>query len=210
MDAGNAALLVGITKSPRDYAPVTGDPRPLRRRNETLALMARNGYISEDLAKRCQAEPVVVVARKTAPTHAPAVIENVFDELKLHGGSRFGIEDLVQGRISVHATVDERVQRVVNEALENGLVLFEKRHPKARGLIQGSVVVLGNADAAILAEAGGRQVFKERATRYSDFNRATEVGATHPAHRGCAGVAGDHPGQDTACFDPSPGIGSVW
>ena len=44
-DAAQAALLAGITKSPRDYAPVPGDPRPLRRRNEILALMARNGYI---------------------------------------------------------------------------------------------------------------------------------------------------------------------
>jgi penicillin-binding protein 1A len=32
-DAGQAALLAGITKSPRDYAPAQGDPRPLRRRN---------------------------------------------------------------------------------------------------------------------------------------------------------------------------------
>lgn len=28
-DAGKAALLAGITKSPRDYAPSPGDPRPL-------------------------------------------------------------------------------------------------------------------------------------------------------------------------------------
>jgi penicillin-binding protein 1A len=61
----------------------------------------------------------------------------------------------------------------VNEALETGLESYEKRHPKTLGLIQGSVVVLGNSDAAILAEAGGRQVFRDRATRYSDFNRAT-------------------------------------
>ena len=36
-DAGRAALLAGITKAPRDYVPVPGDPRPLRRRNEILA-----------------------------------------------------------------------------------------------------------------------------------------------------------------------------
>jgi penicillin-binding protein 1A len=40
-------------------------------------------------------------------------------------------------------------------------------------LIQGSVVVLRNADAAILAEAGGRQVYQNRPARYSDYNRAT-------------------------------------
>ena len=172
-DAGKAALLAGIAKSPRDYAPVPGDPRPLRRRNQILALMARNGYIPEGLAKRCQAEPVRVAARSPVKTHAPAAIEHVFDELKQHGADRFGVEDLFQGRISVRSTVDERVQTIVNEALENGLALYEKRHPRAKGLIQGSVVVLRNADAAILAEAGGRQVYKDRDARYSDYNRVT-------------------------------------
>jgi penicillin-binding protein 1A len=171
-DAGKAALLAGITKSPRDYVPVPGDRRPLRRRNEILALMARNGYIPEGLAKRCQAEPILVVANRPIKTQAPAAIASVFAELKLYGAGRFGVEDLFQGRISVRSTVDERVQAVVNEALENGLALYENRHPGTKGLIQGSVVVLRNADASILAEAGGRQVYKDRSMRYSDLNRA--------------------------------------
>ena len=172
-DAGEAALLAGIIKSPGVYAPVAGDPRPRRRRNEILALMARNGYIPESLAERCQAEPVRVVARSPVKTQAPAAIENVFDELKRHGVDRFGIEDLIQGRISVRSTLDERVQTIVNEALENGLARYEKRHPGAKGSIQGSVVALRNANAAILAEAGGRHVFNDRDARYSDYNRVT-------------------------------------
>ena len=172
-DAAKAALLAAIMKSPRDYAPVPGDPRPLRRRNQILALMARNGYIPQDLAKRSQAEPISVAARSRVKTHAPAAIEHVFDELKRYGGERFGAEDLVQGRISVRSTVDERVQTIVNEALETGLALYERRHPAAKGLIQGSVVVLRNADGAILAEVGGRQVYQDRYTRYSDYNRVT-------------------------------------
>jgi penicillin-binding protein 1A len=172
-DAGKAALLAGITKSPRDYSPLPDDPRPRRRRNEILALMARNGSISEALAKRCQAEPVLVAADSPIKTHAPAVINTVLDEVKQHGTGRFGVQDLFQGRISVRSTVDDRVQIIVNEALENGLALYEKRHLTAKGLIQGSVVVLRNADGAILAEAGGRQLHKGRYVRYFDYNRAT-------------------------------------
>jgi penicillin-binding protein 1A len=174
-DAGKAALLAGITKAPRDYLPVPGNARPLRRRNEILALMARNGYIPENLAKRLQTEPVLVakVANSSVKTQAPAAIDTVFDELRQHGAGRFGVEDLLQGRISVHATVDQGVQTIVNEALETGLAFYEKRHPQAKGLIQGSVVVLRNGDAAILAESGGRHFYKNRRARYSDFNRAT-------------------------------------
>jgi penicillin-binding protein 1A len=62
----------------------------------------------------------------------------------------------------------------VNQALENGLRHYEERHPDSRGLIQGSVVVLHNSDARILAEAGGRQVFRDRYTSYSDYNRVTQ------------------------------------
>src|SRR5438067_4024824 len=173
-DAGKAALLAGITKAPRDYLPVPGNARPLRRRNEILALMARNGDIPENLVQRLQAEPVLV-AKATSPvkTQAPAAIDTVFDELRQRGAGRFGVEDLLQGRIVIHATVDQRMQTIVNEALETGLGHYEKRHPQAKGLIQGSVVVLRNADAAILAEAGGRYFYQNRYARYSDFNRAT-------------------------------------
>ena len=172
-DAGNAALLAAISKAPRDYAPVPGNPRPLSRRNQILALMARNGYIPERLATRCQGEPVRVAALSPAKTDSPAAIEHVLSELARLGGTRFGVEDLFQGRIVVTSTIDARVQVIVNEALEHGLAQYEKRHPKEQGLVQGSVVVLGNADAAILAEAGGRLIYRDRGARYSDYNRVT-------------------------------------
>ncbi len=172
-DAGRAALLAGIGKSPRVYAPATDNPRARQRRNQILALMARNGYIAEDLARRCQAEPIGVVRRALVKTEAPAAIDHVLAEIERHGGTLFTVEDLFQGRIRVRSTVDQRVQRIVNAALENGLARYEKRHPRARGLIQGSVVVLANADAAILAEAGGRQLYNLRSSRYSDYNRVT-------------------------------------
>jgi penicillin-binding protein 1A len=172
-DAAEAALLAGISKSPRDYSPLPGGPRPLRRRNQILDLMARNGYIPASLAARAQAVPVHVVDRSPVKTHAPAAVENVLEELKRHGGDRFGVMDLFRGQIAVHTTVDQQVQLIVNEALEHGLAQYEKRHRAAKGLIQGSVVVLRNADGAILAESGGRQVYKDRYTRYCDYNRVT-------------------------------------
>jgi penicillin-binding protein 1A len=172
-DGAIAASLAGICKCPRDYAPAPGDPRSLGRRNEILALMARNGAITPEAAKRWRAEPIGLASRSGVKTYAPAAIESVFDELKRHGKDRFGIEDLFEGRIAVRSTVDQRAQTIVNDALESGLALYEKRHPRAKGVIQGSVVVLRNSDAAILAEAGGRQVYQDHPTAYSDYNRVT-------------------------------------
>lgn len=173
-DADDAALLAAIGKSPSKYAPGPGNEQLLSRRNQILGLMARNGYISTEVARRGEATPIRIARHSPIKTDAPAVINHVFSELNVHGGSLFGVEDLFQGRISVHSTVDERLQRIVNDALEQGLTRYETRHPGATGLIQGSVVVLRNSDAAILAEVGGRQVYAGRQTLYSDFNRVTD------------------------------------
>ena len=174
-DADKAALLAGIAKSPRTYAPSAKETgRVLRRRDQTLGLMAKNGFISRDKLREAEQRPIQVISRrKDKMLQAPAVVENVFEELK---GRHAGLspEDLRHGRIHVYSTVDVRVQQIVNEALEHGLELYEKRYPSAKGLIQGSVVVLRNRDAGILAVTGGRQFYEGRSTSYSDFNRVTK------------------------------------
>jgi penicillin-binding protein 1A len=174
-DADKAALLAGIAKSPRTYAPSAKETgRVLRRRDQTLGLMAKNGFISQDKLREAEQRPIQVVSqRKDKLLQAPAVVENIFEELKVrHAGTN--PEDLRHGRIHVYSTVDARVQQIVNEALEQGLERYEKQHPGAKGLIQGSVVVLRNRDAGILAETGGRQFYEGRSTLYSDFNRVTK------------------------------------
>ena len=174
-DADKAALLAGIPKSPRDYAPSAADRATvLRRRNQTLTLMARNGFLTADALAAAVGRPIQVAARRRGriATEAPAVVAHVLEELAVGGVAR-GLEDLLQGRIQVYSTVDARVQQVANEALEHGLLAYEARHPIARELVQGSVVVLANGDARILAEAGGRRSYRGRPAGYSDFNRVT-------------------------------------
>jgi penicillin-binding protein 1A len=177
-DADKAALLAGITKSPGAYAPTLADNRKsLRRRNQILALMVKNHFLSAQTAGRCQQAPIRLAAHVTSPTEAPAAVENVLDGLKRLDAtvaSDIGIDQLLEGHIQIYSTIDDRIQRLANAALETGVNLYERRHPKNAGLIQGSVVVLRNSDSAILAEAGGRRIYKGRRTTYSDFNRVTQ------------------------------------
>jgi penicillin-binding protein 1A len=174
-DADKAALLAGIAKSPRDYAPTANDTGPiLRRRNQTLALMAAQGFISRDQMTAARQRTLPIVANHTSAVfQSSAVIAHVLDELKA-GHRDLDVEDLLQGRIQVDSTVDARIQRIANDALQHGLERYEQRHAGARGVTQGSVVVLKNRDGSILAEVGGREVYQGRATSYSDFNRVTE------------------------------------
>jgi penicillin-binding protein 1A len=174
-DADKAALLAGIAKSPRDYAPTANDSGPiLRRRNQTLALMAAEGFISRDQMTGAEQQSLATVVQPALQTfQSSAVVEHVLDELKA-GHADLSIDDLLQGHIQVYSTVDVRVQRIVNDALEHGLERYERRHASARGVVQGSVVVLKNGDGSILAETGGRQVYQGQVTSYSDFNRVRQ------------------------------------
>lgn len=177
-DADKAALLAGITKAPGEYAPTLADnQKPLRRRNQILALMVKNHFISAQTAGRCQQASIRLAVHVSGPTAAPAAVENVLEELKRLDStlsSDIGLNQLLEGRIQIHSTVEERIQRFANAALENGLERYERRHPQNKGLIQGSVVVLRNSDSAILAEAGGRRIYNGHITAFSDFNRATQ------------------------------------
>jgi membrane peptidoglycan carboxypeptidase len=174
-DADKAALLAGTAKSARYYAPNASETnRVLQRRDQTLALMAARGFISPGQERRARQRPIEVVAQhKDKTIETSAVVDNILDELTSRQ-TGLNVKDLLQGRIQVYSTVDAGVQQVANQALERGLLVYEKRHSGARGLVQGSVVVLRNRDASILAEIGGRQVYKDRSSAYADFNRVTK------------------------------------
>jgi penicillin-binding protein 1A len=173
-DADKAALLASIAKSPRNYAPTARDQAAvLRRRNQTLGLMAVSGFLSEAQLAGAVRQSLPDGRREPeAPFVASAVVEHVLSELRtLHTG--LGLDDLLKGRLQAYTTVDLRIQRIVSRALELGLERYEHRHPASRGLVQGSVVVLRNKDGGVLAESGGRQTYLGRASAYSDFNRVT-------------------------------------
>ena len=177
-DADKAALLAGIPKSPGEYAPGAENvQKPTRRRNQILNLMVANHFLPAETAHRLERAPIRLAAHEVEPAEAPSAVQTALDELKrlsLNVGSGNGIDQLLEGRIQIYSTVDHRIQQIANLALENGLKAYEGRHPQSKGLIQGSVVVLRNSDSAILAETGGREVYKGRKNTYSDFNRVTQ------------------------------------
>ena len=57
-DADKAALLAGIAKSPRVYAPNAPDVESiLHRRNQILGLMVKRNFISQDIARVAEQLP---------------------------------------------------------------------------------------------------------------------------------------------------------
>jgi len=179
-DADKAALLAGITKSPSEYAPTaTGNEKALRRRNQILTLMVANHFLTAETARRCEQVPIRLALQSAGAGSAEmsGAVANVLEELKSPDfgvDSDSAISQLLEGRIQVVSTIDERIQSIANRALETGLKEYETRHPHSAGMIQGSVVILRNSDSAILAEISGRDVYKSRLAAYTDYNRVTQ------------------------------------
>ncbi len=84
-DADKAALLAGIAKSPRDYAPSARDTgRVLRRRNQTLTLMRANGFLSPEATAHAKGRALEIVRPDMRlGLQAPAVVEHVLEEFKV-------------------------------------------------------------------------------------------------------------------------------
>lgn len=174
-----AALLAGIMKNPLSYAPSSNKPlkatdlsrqRQLNRRNNIIDLMVANKYLEKESADKLkEAElPLPSSVNIKIQTDAPSAVGNVFEEIK---NNNFDINKIFSGELQVYTTINLDIQRIANQALENGLSAYENRFPNEKGKIQGSVVVLRNSDGAILAEVGGRQVYNSKKIAYNDFNR---------------------------------------
>ena len=172
-----AALLAGMIKNPALYTPKPNQTKErsriqLVRRNKILARMAEDNYLNKKTSDGMMKKPVEITVRNEPKTIAPSVVNDILKEVRANG---FEGEDIFHGDIQIKSTVNLEIQKIVNEALEKGLEAYEKRHPDQKGLVQGSVVVLKNSDAAILAMAGGRQFYQGQRYKYSDLNRVKRV-----------------------------------
>jgi len=183
-DTDKAALMAGMIKNPSVYGPRPNQSDKARetqkkRRNQILYLMAEEGYINTGQKDRL-IEKELELSFKRERTIAPSIVNETFNEIK---SEKFEIQNIFQGNINIHTTVDLRIQKIVNESCENGLAEYEKRHPTKEGQAQCSAIVLKNNNAAILAEVGGRTIYQGRNYQYSDLNRVNRARQTGSAFK---------------------------
>ncbi len=167
-DADKAAFLAGLIKHPAP-SNLTNIQKYLDRRNEVLVLMAQNGFISAEDKDRLINQPLELAKKNPLKTPSPTAVANILNEIKRAG---FTVDDFFEGRFQIHSSNNLQIQSIATQALENGLKAYEERYPGLKGTVQGSVVILRNNDGAILAEVGGRQVYRSKQIAYTDFNRA--------------------------------------
>lgn len=119
------AYLAALPKGPNNYHPFRREKEAVARRNAILALMAENGYVTEEQARTASAKPLLVNMRPYGvQTHADYFAEEVRRTLI----AQFGEDKLYKGGLSVRTTLSPRYQALARRALVQGMVTFDRKH----------------------------------------------------------------------------------
>ena len=165
------AILAGLPPSPNNLSPLRNPQKARERQLYVLNRMVERKMITPEQAKKAQAEEIRL--RPRGPKEyldAPFVVEQV----RLHVEQKYGKDLLYKGGLKIYTTINSRLQKAAQKAVEKGLEGFESRGKKEEGRegregIEGSLIALEPQSGYILAMVGGRDYSA------SQFNRAIQA-----------------------------------
>jgi penicillin-binding protein 1A len=168
LSPAECALIAGMPKSPSRYSPLINQELAVKRRNIVLQQMQQNGRISAQEFEQSKVEPLRLTRSDGSAPKAPYFVSYVMQVLE----KELGETAVYRLGLSVHTTLDERLQEIAEKAVQSGIETLAARM-KAQGLLEtartpeAALICLDVAHGAIRALVGGRDYGK------SHFNRAT-------------------------------------
>ncbi|MCA8900478.1 MAG: penicillin-binding protein 1A [Hyphomonas sp.] len=126
LDLSEAAVLASLPKFPGKVNPYTNPERLVQRRNYVLGRMVEDGYITQEEADEALAKPLETTPRLKGPEYAAATY--FVQELRRDLIKSYGEETLEQGGLSIRSTIDTHLQLAAQQALQNGLIAYDRRH----------------------------------------------------------------------------------
>lgn len=135
MTTAQCALLVAMLKAPSRYSPFNHPERAIRRRNLVLRLMKQEGYLSDAEYRKATEEPLNVFAtdkksqsRRTVISDmaAPHFVEMIRQALSKDNTFKINY-NLYDDGLIIHTTIDSRIQKYANAAVEGHLKGLQKK-----------------------------------------------------------------------------------
>lgn len=125
-----SALLVGILPNPVIYDPIVHPDRAMTRRNNVLNSMAIMEFISADIAGQASAVPVELADQTSLPDSdiAPHFVEHVRRQLS-DVALEYGF-DIYRDGLTIHTTLDSRMQRHANRAVTDHIGSYQRSFDK--------------------------------------------------------------------------------
>ncbi|MGC2063133.1 MAG: penicillin-binding protein 1A [Thermodesulfovibrionales bacterium] len=160
LTVGEAALLASLPKAPSQYSPFRNADRAKERRSIVLAAMRKQKFITEEQYQKALTEPVPAKPH-FRKYEAPYFVEILRQRLE----HKFGPEIYTAG-YKIYSSIDFRLQKIAEEALENGLINIEKR---VKPGMQAALVAVDLRTGHIRAMVGGFDFWDNQ------FNRATQA-----------------------------------
>ena len=179
-----SAMLAGIVRGPDSFNPFRSIEAATRERNTTLERMVVAEAITREQADAAKLEPIEVRPKWRREARESHAIDAIRNDLELI----LEKQNIQLGGLEIITTIDSRIQKVGEEALERKLHSVEKirgyRHPtreawrklpmekrKEPNYLQGAAVVVENRSGAVLAVVGGRDATESRFNRAKDAKR---------------------------------------
>lgn len=146
------ATLAGLPKAPSRYNPQSNPDLSKERRGVVLQLMADQGYITQAEAKEAAAVDYKYnSSAKDKDKNYEAFIEYAMQEAEDVTG--LTSDDLNRGGYKIYTTMDAKAQQNLETSFKNN-ELFERSSDDVP--VQGSMVIVNNDTAGIVALLGGR------------------------------------------------------
>ncbi len=163
-----AALLVGIPKSPTNYSPIVNFDLAKKRQNLVLTNLVKNKYITEEEKDKALNEELVIIGKRATIDSDTLLYfqDAVLNELKTIKSIPSSFLDT--GGLKIYTTLDMKAQMSLEKAILENL--------NDKGELQSAGIMINPQNGSIIALVGGSNYAK------SQYNRAIyskrQVGST--------------------------------
>jgi len=181
---GEATLLAGIPKNPRDYSPIYHPDNAMKRRRVVLQAMVDTGALTREQAQRVADEPIHTRQGKAEKSDFAGYF---LEEVRQYLEKRYGADRVYHDGLRVYTGLDIALQHTAEDSLEAQMRRIERykkfgvtradydsalargENPGPPKYLQSAVVAIDIQTGLIRALVGGRS-FRE-----SKFDRAVQA-----------------------------------
>ncbi len=186
LTTAECAFLVGILKAPEHYNGLANYEKALTRRNLVLALMNDAGFLTDAQKAQAQKEPINLAklkSRITTTSYAPHFVEMIRQQIT----KDLSIKDLDLYRdgLIINTTLDLRIQKYAEEAVEEHLSKFQETFNKGWSWSRKSDLLKTILDLAVKdnpeyhsANAQKKKEIEERLLASKEFVDSVKNAAT--------------------------------
>lgn len=120
---GECAMVAGLIRSPMGYSPYMNMERARQRERVVLKRMVDEKYISQGRCDTAYAQPLTLKNLRATEEVAPHLVELIRQYLE----KKYGMDKVYIEGLNVRTTINYRLQKYADQAVEDGVRMHDKR-----------------------------------------------------------------------------------